>query len=78
MQFIIPTFIFLLPPSIFVAYIGDTFQTITVQTTGVSDFLYKMLGISASISILFLLKIAISIKRKHSDIKKNFIHEDSQ
>lgn len=78
MQFIIPTFVFLLPPSIFVAYIGDAFQTITVQTTGVSDFLYKMLGISASISVLFLLKIAISIKRKQFDDKKNFIHEDSQ
>jgi uncharacterized membrane protein YdjX (TVP38/TMEM64 family) len=52
------TFLFLLPPSIAVAYIGDSLQTFAANQPGVSDYLRNMLIISAAITALAGIKVA--------------------
>jgi uncharacterized membrane protein YdjX (TVP38/TMEM64 family) len=52
------TFLFLLPPSIAVAYIGDSLQTFPANQPGVSDYLRNMLIISAAITALAGIKVA--------------------
>ena len=52
------TFLFLLPPSIAVAYIGDTLQTFTASQAGVSEYLRNMLVVSAAVTALVGIRLA--------------------
>ncbi len=65
--FLWATFIFLLPPSIAVAYIGDTLQTITAQQSGVNEIIRGILIVSAVITVLALVKFAFKIYKKKSE-----------
>ena len=62
-SFLWATFIFLLPPSIAVAYIGDTLQTFAAQQTGVNNIIRGILIISAAITFLALIKFVFKIWR---------------
>ena len=66
-SFLWPTFIFLLPPSIAVAYIGDILQTFADQQTGVNDISRGILIVSAVITFLALIKFAFKIFKKRSE-----------
>jgi uncharacterized membrane protein YdjX (TVP38/TMEM64 family) len=52
------TFVFLLPPSVAVAYIGDTLQTFTASQPDASDYLRNLLIVSAAITALAGVKVA--------------------
>lgn len=61
------TFVFLLPPSIAVAYIGDTLQTFTTQQSGVSEVVRGILIVSAAVTFLVVVKFASRIFKKRKD-----------
>jgi uncharacterized membrane protein YdjX (TVP38/TMEM64 family) len=61
------TFLFLLPPSIAVAYIGDTLQTFTAQQSGVSEIVRGILIASAAVTFFVGIKYAYSIFKKLKD-----------
>lgn len=65
--FLWATFVFLLPPSIAVAYIGDTLQTFTAQQSGVSEIVRSILIASAAVTFLIGVKFAFSIFKKQTD-----------
>jgi uncharacterized membrane protein YdjX (TVP38/TMEM64 family) len=56
--FLWSTFVFLLPPSIAVAYVGDTLQTFTAQQSGVSEIIRDILIASAAVTFLVGIKFA--------------------
>jgi uncharacterized membrane protein YdjX (TVP38/TMEM64 family) len=62
--FIWATFIFLMPPSIAVAYIGDTLQTFTAQQSDVNEIIRSVLITSAAATFLFGVKFASKILKK--------------
>lgn len=62
--FLLTTFIFLLFPSVAVAYIGYTLQTFTVEQANVEDILRTILIISASLSFLAIIKLSSTIYKK--------------
>ena len=59
--FLLSTFFFLLPPSIAVAYIGDTLQTFTAQQSGVNAIVRDILIVSAAVTVLVGIKFASRI-----------------
>lgn len=61
------TFVFLLPPAIAVAYIGDTLQTFTAQQADVSEIIRGILIASAAITFLALARFATKIYKKRSE-----------
>jgi uncharacterized membrane protein YdjX (TVP38/TMEM64 family) len=63
--FLWATFVFLLPPSIAVAYIGDTLQTFTTQQSGVNEIVRSILVVSAAVTFLSGLKFASVIFNKN-------------
>lgn len=65
--FLWSTFAFLLPPSIAVAYIGDTLQTFTTQQSGVSEIIRGILIASAAVTFLVVVKFASRIFKKRKD-----------
>lgn len=65
--FLWPTFIFLLPPSIAVAYIGDTLQTFMARQSQAGDIVRGILIASAAITFLVLVKFASNIFKKKSE-----------
>lgn len=65
--FLWATFIFLLPPSIAVAYIGDTLQTFTAQQSGVNEIVRSVLIASAAVTFLVGVKFAFKIFKKRKD-----------
>lgn len=65
--FLWATFIFLLPPSIAVAYIGDTLQTFVAHQTGVNEIVKGILIASAAVTFLALIKFAFKIFKKKSE-----------
>lgn len=65
--FLWATFVFLLPPSIAVAYIGDTLQTFTTQQSGVSEIVRGILIASAAVTFLVVVKFASRIFKKRKD-----------
>ncbi len=65
--FLWSTFIFLLPPSIAVAYIGDTLQTFTAQQSGVNVIVRGILVVSAAVTFLVGIKFASRIFKKRTD-----------
>lgn len=66
MGFLWATFVFLLPPSIAVAYIGDTLQTFTSQQ-GENEIIKSILIASAAVTLLVTIKFASGIFKKRSD-----------
>jgi uncharacterized membrane protein YdjX (TVP38/TMEM64 family) len=66
-SFLWATFVFLLPPSIAVAYIGDTFQTFSTQQSGVSEIVRGILIVSTAVTFLVGVKFAFSIFKKRTD-----------
>ena len=56
--FLWSTLVFLLPPSIAVAYIGDSLQTLTAQHAGVDEIVRVMLIASAAVTFLVGVKFA--------------------
>jgi hypothetical protein len=50
-----------LPPSIAVSYIGYTLQTFTAEQADVKDILGGILIISASLTALAIIKLAINL-----------------
>ncbi|OGX03227.1 MAG: hypothetical protein A3G87_05325 [Omnitrophica bacterium RIFCSPLOWO2_12_FULL_50_11] len=65
--FLWATFVFLLPPSIAVAYIGDTLQTFSTQQSGVSEIVRGILIASAAVTFLVGVRFAFSIFKKRTD-----------
>lgn len=65
--FLWATFIFLLPPAIAVAYIGDTLQTFTTQQADVSDITRGILVVSAAVTVLSLAKFISIIFKELSE-----------
>ena len=59
--FLWATFIFLLPPSIAVAYIGDTLQTFVAQQSGISEIIRGILTVSGAVTFLALAKFTSKI-----------------
>jgi uncharacterized membrane protein YdjX (TVP38/TMEM64 family) len=67
--FLWTTFIFILPPAIAVACIGDALQTVTAQQAGVSNIIRSILIASAAITFLSLVKFASKIYKEKSGNK---------
>ncbi|MCB2263908.1 MAG: VTT domain-containing protein [Candidatus Thiosymbion ectosymbiont of Robbea hypermnestra] len=67
--FLWATFIFLLPPAIAIAYIGDTLQTFTTRQSDVSEIIHGILIASAAITFLAAVKFASGIYKKRSEKK---------
>lgn len=65
--FLWATFVFLLPPSIAVAYIGDTLQTFTAQQSGDNAIVKGILVASAAVTFLVGIKFASKIFKKRTD-----------
>jgi len=65
--FLWATFVFLLPPSIAVAYIGDTLQTFTTQQSGVNEIVGGILVASAAVTFLAGIRFAFRIVKKPAD-----------
>jgi uncharacterized membrane protein YdjX (TVP38/TMEM64 family) len=65
--FLLTTFIFLLPPSIAVAYIGDTLQTFTSDQFEVTRIIQGALIVSASVTFLAFIKFIFSIRKKEKN-----------
>lgn len=66
-RFLWATFIFLLPPSIAVAYIGDSLQTFAAHQADVKEIVKAMLVVSATVTFLALIKFAFKIFKKKSE-----------
>lgn len=64
--FLWPTFVFLLPPSIAVSYIGDTLQTFTQQDGG-NSIVRGILVVSAAVTLLVGIRFASRIFKKRTD-----------
>lgn len=56
--FLWATFIFLLPPAIAVAYIGDTLQTFTANHSDANEIIRGILIVSAAVTLLILAKFS--------------------
>jgi uncharacterized membrane protein YdjX (TVP38/TMEM64 family) len=65
--FLWATFVFLLPPSIAVAYIGDSLQTFTANQADVSEIIRGILIISAAVTFLALAKFVSNIYKRRSE-----------
>jgi uncharacterized membrane protein YdjX (TVP38/TMEM64 family) len=68
-DFLWVSFIFLLPPSIVVSYVGDSFQSFSTQETGVADIIRLMLIVSAAVTFLALIKFFATIYQRRSEKK---------
>lgn len=66
-SFLWETFIFLLPPAIAVAYIGDTLQTFATQQSDVKEIVRSILIVSAAVTFLVSIKFATTIFKKTKD-----------
>ena len=69
-SFIFLSLIFLLPPSVAVAYIGDTFRTVSSQQSEVREIVSSLLIISAAVTFIFGIRLLASII-----IKKNGVYK---
>jgi uncharacterized membrane protein YdjX (TVP38/TMEM64 family) len=62
--FLLTTFIFLLFPSVVVAYIGYTLQTFMAEQADVADILRAVLVVSGSLTFLAIIKLSSTIYKK--------------
>lgn len=65
--FVWVTLTFLLPPSIAVAYIGDTIQTFAAQHSGDNAIVKGILIVSAAVTFLVGIRFVIKIFKKRTD-----------
>lgn len=66
--FIWATFIFLLPPSVAIAYVGESFQTFVADDhTNVNEIVRGILILSAAVTFMVLIKFAFNIFNKKSE-----------
>jgi len=65
--FLWATFVFLLPPSIAVAYIGDTLRTFAAQHSGVNEVVTGILVASAAVTFLVGVRFAFGIFQDRLD-----------
>ena len=68
-DFLWTSFVFLLPPSIAMAYIGDTLQTFTTQQSGASEIIKSILIASAAVTFLVGIKFGMIFFKKQTDEK---------
>jgi len=66
-SFLATTFIFLLPPSISIAYVGDTLQTFTVQQFEISEMLRGIFVVSAAVTSLLAVKFTMIFFEKRTN-----------
>lgn len=66
-SFLWSTFVFLLPPSVAVAFIGDTLQTFSAQTSGVEDIVRSILVVSAAVVFLIVVKYISKIYKNRTE-----------
>ena len=66
-DFLWVTFIFLLPPSMVVSYVGDALQTFTANQGNVREVIQSVIIASGAFTILVLIKFAFKIINKKSD-----------
>ncbi len=67
--FLLTTFAFLLPPSIAIAYVGDTLQTFSMQQANASEMLYSILILSGAVTSLILIKFIANYYRSSQETK---------
>lgn len=73
------TFFFLLPPSIAVAYIGDTLQTFVAQQSGVTEIMRGILIVSGAVTFLALARFSSKIYNlQRSNGESNTFGNDPQ
>ncbi|GGB13575.1 TVP38/TMEM64 family protein [Brucella endophytica] len=75
-SFLLATFVFLSPPAIAVAYIGDTLQTFTAQQAGVNEIIRGILMVSAAATFLMLARFASKFIRKDRGLNENYAFSD--
>ena len=63
-RFLWVTFVFLLPPAIAIAYVGDALQTFTAQESGAGEVVTTILTISAAVTLLVLIKFVSKLYNK--------------
>lgn len=70
-EFLCATSIFILPPSIAIAYIGDTLQTFAAEKSDVAEIVRGILVVSAAVTFLAAVKYATKIYRLRQKRKEN-------
>ena len=58
------TFVFILPPSIAMAYLGDTLQTFSADQIEVREAVKEILFFSAAVTLFVVLKFVLRVSRK--------------
>jgi uncharacterized membrane protein YdjX (TVP38/TMEM64 family) len=69
--FLWATFIFLLPPSMAVAYIGDSFRTFVADDIGVNSVIRTILFVSGAVTVVASLKLASKLLHAEDPIHEN-------
>jgi len=65
--FLAATFVFLLPPSIAVAYIGDSLRTFTADRADVREIIVSILAVSTAVTVLAAIKYASVLYKRRAD-----------
>lgn len=66
-SFLWVSFVFLLPPSIAVSFVGSSFQTFSTQQVGVFDVIRIILITSAAVTMIALAKFTATIYQRRSE-----------
>lgn len=78
-SFLWATFIFLLPPSMAVAYIGDSFRTFVADDIGVNSVVRTILFVSGAVTVVASLKFASKLFHTEDPChESNTISDDAQ
>lgn len=64
LTFLWSTFLFLLPPAIAFAYVGDVLQAVSLEKVGATEMVREIFIVSAIITVLILIKYFLKIKRE--------------
>ncbi len=65
--FVWTTFVFLIPPSIAMAYIGETLQTFSLHQSAVKEAIRVFLGISGAVTALFAIRFMSRLLKKKAE-----------
>lgn len=78
-SFLWVTFVFLLPPSIAVAYLGETFRTFVTDDAGVHSAIRAILFVSGAVTLLAFLKVASKLLHTEDPSYENYaVSDDAQ
>ncbi|AFS53978.1 hypothetical protein LFML04_1778 [Leptospirillum ferriphilum ML-04] len=66
-MFVWTTFVFLIPPSIAMAYIGETLQTFSLHQSAVKEAIRVFLGISGAVTALFAIRFMSRFLKKKAE-----------